>query len=278
MRNADTIGGRRRPVGLVPAAVALAGLVVIAGQATADAGTAWSAQAGGKAVGGSASMPAGSRPVAALVPGTSSLKVSWAAATYPNGAEVAEYLVNRTAAGQTAQVCDLKSPLDTCQDTPPMQTPVTYTVTPRQSLWQGPVSPASAPVVVAAAVVDACTVVTPADATTLAGETVQQQNGGGGVCSYTGAAHSISVFVETLSSEAVAEASLANVLSGSSGAAPLSTVSGVGTAAMGFSSPTITAVAFAKNGKLCYMALSAAGASTLYSSLVTVAQNAATRL
>jgi hypothetical protein len=131
---------------------------------------------------------------------------------------------------------------------------------------------------VAAAVVDACTVVTPADATALAGETVQQSNGGGGVCSYTGATHSISVFVETLSSEAVAEASLGNVLSGRAGAAPLSTVNGVGSRAMGFSSSSITAIVFAKNGKLGYIALSAAAASTLYSSLVSVAQNAATRL
>jgi hypothetical protein len=278
MRDVNAIAGRHRLTRLVPAAVGLAGLVVIAAHATADAGTPWSALGKGTAVGGSATMPAGARPVAALAPGTSSLKVSWGAATFKNGAEVAEYLVSRTAAGQTTQVCDVKAPLDTCQDTPPLQTPVTYTVTPRQSLWQGPASPASEPAVLAAAVVDACTVVTPADAATLAGETVAQSNGGAGVCSYTGAAHSITVFVETLTSEAVAEASLANVLNGTAGGAPLTTVTGVGSKAMSFSSSTIIAVDFAKNAKICYISLTGADVSSVYGTLLTVAQHAAARL
>jgi hypothetical protein len=125
------------------------------------AANTWTATVTVYAVGQGAVMPAGQTPIAAISQGL--ISVSWAPTAFRSGKEVDGYILNRQVLGGTAvvQVCTVVAPLRTCQDSPPPQQDVMYTVIPSQAGWRGPASapsvPLSLPAPVAAAAVAAPT-------------------------------------------------------------------------------------------------------------------------
>jgi hypothetical protein len=98
------------------------------------------------AVGQGAVMPVGQTPIATINQGV--VSVSWAPSTFRSGKEVDGYILNRQVLGGPAvvQVCTVVAPLRTCQDSPPPQQDVMYTVIPSQAGWRGPASAPSVPV------------------------------------------------------------------------------------------------------------------------------------
>jgi hypothetical protein len=128
---------------LVGAAAAVAATSLYARQALAA--NTWSTTVTVSAVGQGAVMPIGQTPVAAINQGV--ISVSWAPSTFRSGKEVGGYILNRQVLGSTAivQVCTVVAPLRTCQDSPPPQQEVMYTVIPLQAGWRGPASAPSAP-------------------------------------------------------------------------------------------------------------------------------------
>ena len=126
------------------AAVVTTVTLLCAGQEAAAA--AFTTTARGTAVALSAIVPIGKSPTATV--DRQSVRLDWAPSTYASGKEVSGYILRRQALGSTdvVQICAVASPMRTCQDSPPPQQQVVYTVVPTEQLWRGPASPPSAPV------------------------------------------------------------------------------------------------------------------------------------
>jgi len=118
---------------------------------TSSALAAWSAFGPGGAAGAGAVMPGGTVP--AVSAASSAVTVSWIAATLPNGAGVAGYVINRYNAttGVPATVgegCSGIVSSTTCTEQSVQPGTWVYTETPVQLTWTGARSPDSAPIVV----------------------------------------------------------------------------------------------------------------------------------
>jgi len=118
---------------------------------TSSALAAWSALGPGGAAGAGAVMPGGAVPSVSAT--TSAVTVSWTAATFPNGASVAGYVINRYSAttGVPATVgagCSGIVSSTTCTELSVQPGTWVYTETPVQLTWTGAQSPDSAPIVV----------------------------------------------------------------------------------------------------------------------------------
>jgi hypothetical protein len=155
---------RRRPTRqvrwllVVGAAAAFVATSLYARQALAA--NTWTTTITVYAVGQGAVMPVGQTPIAMINQGV--VSVSWGPSTFRSGKEVDGYILNRQVLGGTAvvQVCTVVAPLRTCQDSPPPQQEVMYTVIPSQAGWRGQASAPSVPLSLPPAVV-AATVTAP---------------------------------------------------------------------------------------------------------------------
>jgi len=127
----------------VGAATAFVATSLYARQALAA--NTWSTTVTVSAVGQGAVMPIGQAPIATITQGV--ISVSWPPSTFRSGKEVGGYILDRQVLGSTAavQVCTVVAPLRTCQDSPPPQQDVMYTVIPSQAGWRGPASAPSVP-------------------------------------------------------------------------------------------------------------------------------------
>jgi hypothetical protein len=135
----------------VMAAVAVAVVLPLV-LACPAADAAWTGQGAGSAAGAATVMPTGSAP-SGVVSGDQ-VTVSWPAAEFPNGADVAGYVVHRynSATGAPATVnagCSGVITTTSCTETGVAPGTWIYTDTPMQSNWTGTASAASAPVTVA---------------------------------------------------------------------------------------------------------------------------------
>jgi hypothetical protein len=140
-------GWRIRQAGLLlgcGTAMVVIGASSVAGPAFA--GGTWTTTMTVEAVGESAVMPAGQSPTAVIVQGA--ISVTWGPSTFHSGKEVGGYLLNRQAPGSSTivRVCKVDAPNRVCQDSPPPQQNVMYSVVPIDSSWQGPASAPSAPI------------------------------------------------------------------------------------------------------------------------------------
>jgi hypothetical protein len=131
---------------LLPAGAAAALIAASNLPGPALAANTWTTTVTVQAVGESAVMPSGQSPTATVVQGAISL--TWGPSTFHAGKEVAGYLVNRQALGSATvvKVCTVVAPNRICQDSPPAQQNVMYSVVPTDGFWRGPASAPSSPV------------------------------------------------------------------------------------------------------------------------------------
>ena len=131
---------------LILATTAIAALVALAGPAVA----AWSTSGDGAAAGAASTMPGGAAPTVAA--GGADVRVSWPAATFPNGAPVEGYVIHRyDANGSPAGVgaaCAGIVTTTSCTESGVPSGAWTYTDTPVQGGWTGQESGASPPAAV----------------------------------------------------------------------------------------------------------------------------------
>lgn len=112
---------------------------------------AWSPGGPGQAAGAATTMPGGNAPAVAVV--GSAVAVRWPASTFPNGAAVEGYIVQRfdAASGQQATVgaaCSGTVAATTCTESSVPAGTWVYTVTPIQGGWTGAQSASSSPATV----------------------------------------------------------------------------------------------------------------------------------
>jgi hypothetical protein len=125
--------------------------VSLAFEPVPGAAAMWSAHGPGSAAGAASVMPAGAEPSGS--PTGTSVTVSWEVAAFPDGVDVAGYVINRYNAGTGAPAsvgagCSGVVTATTCteQSVPPGTW--VYTDTPAQLSWSGAPSPDSASIVV----------------------------------------------------------------------------------------------------------------------------------
>ena len=139
--------GRPGRWAVVVASVPLVSMLALGPSPSAVA--SWSSSGQAEAAGAAYMMPSGGTPVAGASGGA--VTVSWSAAQFPSGAQVAGYLVTRYDAG-TGGVstvtggCSGIVTSTSCTDGPVPTGRWVYTETPVQLSWSGVPSPLSAPV------------------------------------------------------------------------------------------------------------------------------------
>lgn len=145
---------QRRPIRqvrcLLPVGAAAALLALACSPRAVLADGPWTITATVAAIAQSAVVPAGKSPTATVAQGA--ITIVWGPSTFATGKEVSGYIVNRLTVGSapTTQVCRVAAPMRTCQDSPPAQQQVMYSIVPTQAGWTGPPSAPSAPVMLPA--------------------------------------------------------------------------------------------------------------------------------
>ena len=127
------------PRSRLPWLLAAAVFVVAALGVTTPATAAWSAGGAGGADAGALTMPAGSTPTVSAV--GNAVTVSWSAATFANGRDVAGYVVDRYSTTGVLQTigsgCSGLVTTNTCTELAVPSGTWTYADTPVQSNWIG---------------------------------------------------------------------------------------------------------------------------------------------